>query len=372
MKKRICIIRSNPVRPDSRVEKEIDALVSAGYQVYVLCWDREADYKIKVESGLPNVIFVRLGYKASYGEGVKNLGAFIKFQIGIVKWLICNRKDYDVIHACDFDTAFTSYRVSRLVKKKFVFDIFDFIYGEPVNLFQKFIRKEQFHLINRADATIICTEKRLKQIEGTTPKHLCVIHNTPPKIINEVNKCEERINEKVKVVYVGILQDFRLLLEMGHYFQEHKEYELHIGGFGKYENYFAELANKNANIYYYGKLQYQQTLELEKNCDIMTAIYDPKIENHRYAAPNKFYESLMLGKPVIMVKGTGMSEEIEANGIGAVIEYSEEGFGNGLQQLCAEKENWSEISEKMMRLYREKYDWNMMKERLIKLYQTII
>ena len=34
----------------------------------------------------------------------------------------------------------------------------------------------------------------------------------------------------------------------------------------------------------------------------MTAIYDPNISNHYYAAPNKFYEALMLGKPLIMVK----------------------------------------------------------------------
>ena len=64
----------------------------------------------------------------------------------------------------------------------------------------------------------------------------------------------------------------------------------------------------------YGKLQYSQTLALESQCDIRVATYDPSIRNHKYSAPNKFYESLMLGKPIIMAKdilGTMMCIEAE-------------------------------------------------------------
>lgn len=58
----------------------------------------------------------------------------------------------------------------------------------------------------------------------------------------------------------------------------------------------------------------------------MTAIYDPKVPNHRYAAPNKFYEALMLGKPIVMAKNTGFDEIIEENNIGCLIEYSKSGL----------------------------------------------
>ena len=40
---KICIIRSNPVRPDSRVDKEAWSLVKAGYDVQILAWDRDTD-----------------------------------------------------------------------------------------------------------------------------------------------------------------------------------------------------------------------------------------------------------------------------------------------------------------------------------------
>ena len=94
--------------------------------------------------------------------------------------------------------------------------------------------------------------------------------------------------------------------------------EFHIGGFGQLENYIIEQSQRNNNIYFYGKLPYGKTLALEQACDIMIAIYDPSFANHKYAAPNKFYESLMLGKPIIMAHHTGFDNIIERNRIGVL------------------------------------------------------
>ena len=41
------------------------------------------------------------------------------------------------------------------------------------------IKSLEFSVINNANATIICTEARKKQITGSSPKILEVIHNTP-------------------------------------------------------------------------------------------------------------------------------------------------------------------------------------------------
>ena len=42
---KVCILRSNPVKPDSRVEKEALALACAGYSVEIVCWDRDSNHK---------------------------------------------------------------------------------------------------------------------------------------------------------------------------------------------------------------------------------------------------------------------------------------------------------------------------------------
>lgn len=373
--KAVCMIRSNPVKPDSRVEKEALALVRAGYHVHILAWDRDQNHKPldgHIEVAEARIPITWLGHKASFGEGFKNIIPYLGFQISMCRWLISNRNAYSIVHACDFDTAFFSSKVASLFRKKIVFDIFDFLYGEPKGLIQKLVKNAQIRIINKSNGVIICTEERKKQIEEATPRKLTVIHNTPSTEFIESNfEEEQQANVKPKVVYVGILQDYRLLLEISEYFMNHNEVELHIGGFGKYETHFSELAEKYDNIKYYGRMMYQDTLKLESTCDIMLAIYDPSIENHRFAAPNKFYESLMLGKPVIMVKGTGMSPEVSKNDIGSLIDYSLEGFEKGINELIARREEWGSIQCRMQRLYKDVYSWEKMEKRLVDFYRNL-
>lgn len=37
----VIFLRTNPVSPDPRIEKEADALIEVGYNVSVFAWDRE-------------------------------------------------------------------------------------------------------------------------------------------------------------------------------------------------------------------------------------------------------------------------------------------------------------------------------------------
>ena len=373
----VCIIRSNPVRPDSRVEKEAWALFKAGYRVHILAWDRDTnDYEAEdvVCVGEHEIPITRLGHKATYGEGLKSLKAYLAFQFHQRKWLA--RHNFHIVHACDFDTAFFSQGIAKRKKAKFIFDIFDFLYGEPKNFIQKFVKALQFRIIDHADATIICTEERKKQIQGSHPNKLIVIHNTPSLDQMKSHDAEsdtlwEIDTDKINIVYVGILQDYRLLKEIAEVVKENQQLKWHVAGFGKYENYFRELSTVYSNIKFYGKLSYEETLELEKNCDIMLAIYDPEIENHRFAAPNKFYESLMLGKPVIMVENTGMSMVVREEDIGALIQYSKEGFREGLDRLILRKKDWLQMSKHMQTIYKDRYNWGEMEERLLSLYRNL-
>lgn len=370
-------MRSNPVNPDSRVEKEASALARAGYEVKILAWDRNEKYKINnsyFNFNSKKVEIIRFGIPATFGGGFKNLKSFTLFQVRLFFWLIKNKKHYDAVHACDFDTAYSAYLSTRFTKKKLVFDIFDFLYTKPTGnfkLFKRYIIFLQKKIIDYADATIICTEQRKQQINGVNPKRLAIIHNSPPEINGNLEKLELNEN-KIKIAYVGILQDYRFLFELAQVVVENDKWELHIGGFGKYEGYFNDLSKNHPNVIYYGKLPYLKTLELENSCDILTAIYDPKIENHFYAAPNKFYEGLMLGKPLIMVKGTGMSEIVEQYDIGELMEYNTDSLRNAINNLASRKSEWSNISEKMKGLYSQKYSWNSMEKVLIDLYKDII
>ena len=113
------------------------------------------------------------------------------------------------------------------------------------------------------------------------------------------------------------------------------------------------------------------TIEIEKKCDILPIIYDPSLLNHVYAAPNKFYEALALGKPMIMAKGTGMSSIVEKYNIGETIEYSVKGLENGINRLLEKKDQWFEMGKKEQGLYITQYSWKEMERRINKLYAEV-
>lgn len=373
---KIVFLRSNPVDPDSRVEKEVNSLLKEGYEIEIVAWDRNAKYDIR-ESQLQlkfgKVRIYRFGILATFGGGIKkNLSPLILFQAKLYKWLYKNKNKYDVIHACDFDTAYTASRVAKKFDKKLVYDIFDYYVDafRVPKLLKPFIEKIDHKVISLADATIICTEKRKNQIKGSKPKRLSVIHNTPAVLDSNVNRLNLN-KSKIKIVYVGILASGRFIEEIANIVKDNPSYEFHIGGFGELESYFKEMSKKYDNIIFYGKLSYNKTLELENSCDIMTAIYNPLVPNHYYAAPNKFYESLMLGKPVIMAKNTGMDYVVTQYNIGEVIEYNIESLKSSIEDLVKRKSEWELISRKMKKLYNQEYSWRDMEKRLINLYKEI-
>ena len=150
MSKTVVMLRSNPVNPDSRVEKEVATLAKNGYKVIIVCWDRDKNYKIEEntfdEFGTK---VIRFGIKASFGDGIKNLKQFLKFQLKMRKWLKKNHKSYDAVHACDFDTAYFTNKIAKKYRKILIFDVFDFICGDGKGFVHKYVKKAQFKIINK-------------------------------------------------------------------------------------------------------------------------------------------------------------------------------------------------------------------------------
>jgi glycosyltransferase involved in cell wall biosynthesis len=378
-KKRVVLLRSNPVAPDPPVEKAADALLAKGYKVTVVGWSRDEKLSEKqddlfLERGKAEII--RFGIPANFGGGFKkNLFPLIKFQKRLYSWLKKHRNEYDVIHAFDFDTGFVANKISKKYGKALIYHILDFYidsHSMPTAQMNKWVKEAEFDIINNANCTIICTEKRKEQILGSKPKKLEIIHNTPkPAKSIDTPVMVNGSPDRCKIVYVGILAGSRFIRELMDFVKKDDRFELHIGGFGLMEEEIAKAATDCKRIVFYGKLPYEKTLALEEACDIMTAIYNPAVPNHKYAAPNKFYESLMLGKPVIMAKNTGFDEIIEEHHIGCLIEYSTEGLERGLNSLYDQKEHWPEVRQRMKELYNDQFSWAEMERRLTKLYEEL-
>ena len=103
----IILVRSNDIIPDRRLQKYIDFLNEKGEEFLVLEWNTE---KEKIEK--PNHKYFHL--KAAYGMTYYNLINKLRRLLFVFKYLIKHKKQYDIVHACDFDTALPVYQKPAL------------------------------------------------------------------------------------------------------------------------------------------------------------------------------------------------------------------------------------------------------------------
>ena len=369
---RVLFCRSNAIAPDPRVEKEATALLEFGYEVQAIAWDRSASLP-SAERHLGFWIH-RLLIRAEFGHGIGNLPALLRWQAGLTFWLLKQQAGYDIIHACDFDTVLPALLCKLLFRKKVIYDIFDF-YADHLRatprLVKALIRWLDLFVIGLADATILVDESRCEQISAAHPKKLTVIYNAP-KDVNFGSRNADS-DGLLRIVYVGLLQEERGLLELLEVLRQYPKWHLDLAGFGGDEERIYAIANSLPNVTWHGRISYEQTIHLSARANVFIATYDPLISNHRYSSPNKIFEAMMLAKPVVVAKDTNMDWIIDKWECGLVVEY---GNLKNLEQVLCKLADDPFLRKKLgmngRRAYDIKYSWEQMKERLCRLYNEFV
>lgn len=369
----ILICRSNPVAPDPRVEKEARALIDAGFTVDVLAWDRTG--KLAVKEGRDGMTIHRLSIQAEFGQGLGNLPALLRWQWGLMTWLIRHRREYDTLHACDFDTVIPCLIVKMFWGKPLVYDIFDF-YAEHLRRtpawIKSMIRAVDHWAINHADAVILVDEARRRQVKGTKPRRLFVIYNSPEDLPLENGNFQPSPQDRIRLTYVGLLQHERGLFEMLSVMKRHPEWMLEFAGFGGDEGAISSLCKELPNVNWHGRIPYDKAIELTQQADALFATYDPSIPNHRYSSPNKLFEAMMLAKPIIVARDTNMDEIVSKHECGIIVNYGDEKeLESALLQLAKDPSLRDRLGNNARKAYETRYSWNIMKSRLIELYSRI-
>lgn len=374
MKPRLVICRSNPISPDPRVEKEARTLAQAGYQVNLLGWDRTA--ALPRQEMLDGIPCQRLPIRAEYASGMRNLPDLLRWQWGLLKWLVSHRREYELIHACDFDTVLPALVCQRLYGKKIIYDIFDF-YADHLratpNWVKNTIRNTDLRAIDRADAVILADESRWEQIRGSNPRLNAVIYNTPEDTAAElISQSPEPSSDRLRIAYIGLLQVERGLLELLAVLRGHPEWSLDLAGFGGDESRLLDEARNMPNVRWHGRLPYPRAIQISAAADILIATYDPAIRNHRYSSPNKVFEAMLLGKPIIVAQDTNMDRIINQADCGIVIPYGDiPALEAALLRLQQDPDLRLRLGGNARRAYDTAYSWKIMQNRLLDLYQKV-
>ena len=372
---KIAYLHNIEIEIDARTQKEINSLISNGHSVLFCGWNKEkrdVNEKKKIIVREKEILIENICEKVRKSKGLKeNIVPLIRYEFKLLIWLVKHQKEYEAIHGCSLDILILAYPIAKMFRKKIVYDIYDDYADSHVvgKKLYSIIKKVDKYLIEHVDTLIICSEKRMEQIASNKAKKIVVIHNTPDikEIGNDYIELEK--NNRMKVVYVGNLHEGRYTYELAEIISQNPLWEFHCGGSGALEQKIKMLANTYNNIFFYGKLPYEKTLALEKECDVITALYDPNFPNHKYAAPNKFYEALYLGKPTVMAHETGMDEYVDKYRLGITTEFSKEGIEYALNKISEDLQVWRGRSEDIRSMYFNYFSWEIMEERLLEIYR---
>lgn len=374
---RIAYVHNIEIELDSRSQKEVSSLIKAGHQIMVCGWNKDRNGAIEkkiIETRGCKFYVQNICIKVKKGKGFKeNIISLLKYEFSLAKWLIKNRNDFEAVHACSLDVMSVAEPIAKIFNKKIVYDVYD-DYADSHSVgdrLHSLIKRIDAHFLKKADTVIICSEKRVEQLATKKEKKLVVIHNTPD--VSSVNSAlmPTLDNGKLKIAYIGNLNDGRLVFEIAKMIAENQKFEFYCGGSGVHEQDMMSLSQKCDNIHFYGRLTYEQTLSLESNCDVIPAIYDPNVKNHKFAAPNKFYEALYLGKPTIMIHNTGMDDMVDKYSTGLTTEFSIENIERSFDQIADNLLLWKNREETIKSVYKELFSWDIMESRLLSVYEEL-
>lgn len=322
MANRILLLRSLPLERDSRSTKMMAEYKRHGHVTAALVWsrgdavqDRDDTIVCKVPGG--------------YGQKLRGLAARIQWMIFMARQMITRRRDYDVIHTVDFDTAFISVPLGRLLGKTVIYDAFDSIGAilESGPLAKVLAILERMWM--RSSSIVIFPDPiRLEQYGIAITPSITFISNIPDTHERPPEPIIAKNDAPLRIVYIGTLEAQHRGLE---YIPDicrmlSSKIEFVVGGTGSLHDFFVEQEKHVGNLRYIGHQTYPQALKEMADSDILYGPYLLSTPAHRYASPNKMYEHLVLGRPLLTNTGTPPAALVEDAQSGFLFDGSRDGL----------------------------------------------
>lgn len=305
----VIITRSTAIAPDPRAERAALCLAQCGIQVLLVGWDRGSCCPCRENLGA-GINIRRVRATGRYGGGMANLWGLVVFNLALINIHLRNRPR--VIHAVDLDTAIPALLAKWLIGSRFVYDIADwYSASRRVGCLAPLISWLERLVVRKADYVFLADERRLQQI-GREPCRWAAICNSP----KTTAPSDDLELSAPYFAYVGVLHRDRGIEDLGKSAVA-AGVNLVIGGYGPLEEKCRLMAEKSPLIRFLGKVPYKRALRVEGGSVAVLALYDPNLPNNRLASPNKLYEAMMLGKPIITSAGTLVADIVTRERIGS-------------------------------------------------------
>lgn len=294
--------------------KELFEKIDVNYEM--IYWDR-----LHIEPKEDPLI-----YRDSKKGHSRNFVEYYKYKKFIAKKL--KSGNYDKVIVFGIQLAFFLKRVLKNYSGKYIIDIRDY------NKILKFISlKKQIY---NAKHVVISSEGFKEWLPKST--RYVINHNTRNDQIEEIEYLNNK-TEKNSISYVGTLRDLDINIEFIEALKNNNRYKLNYHGEGiisnKLKSYVAE--NQIKNVYLSGLYKPEEEPTLYTSSQIINILIPNTDINSKTLLPNRLYNAVFYGKPVLTVQGTYVAELIKKYQLGIVLN-SFESIDNEVQKYFDEFE----------------------------------
>jgi len=369
---KILMILTNPFTHDSRVYKEAKSLVNKGYNLTILAWDKTKknpknekkdginivrSYNSKFMDLLPYSIFqLHWWWKKGYKDALK----------------LFEKNKFNVVHCHDLSSLPIGAKLKKKFNCKLVYDaheLWAFMVKFEVPWWYYYINLEK-KLIKYVDQIITVAEPHKEWFYKMGYKKVSLVRNC--KDIQK-KKYYPPSNKIFTIVYIGNLKNIRFIKEAVEVCQEIKNINLKIGGYGQLEDLLINYANKAPykNIEFMGKIPIENVINKTYASDAVLCVFDPSRPNNRVGPPNKIFEAMVCGRPVIATKGIYSGNLVEKINMGITINYNKKDFREAITLLRDNKKLREKFGKNALKAAITKFNWKNQEKQLLRVYKEL-
>jgi len=369
---------SNPFIGDARVYAEAKSLIRAGYEVTVIAWDREKRNPPKQNWDGIEVVRLRAGLGRKYGLAWWWWNRFDSFlwqrQAHRQALILHKEARFDVIHCHDFDTLAIGIRLKKRLRLPLVYDAHEIwgyamMKGLPRWRANMLLRAEK-RLVRKVDRIINVCEPQKGYFESITDKPISVIMNCKGLQSLEYQPPD---NKDFILLYIGSLQEDRAVLMLVPAAKELPGVRCLIGGAG-HPGYVQDLkqeCSKTSNVTFIGRIPFDEVIPMTTKADAVFCMFNPGDPNSLIGMPNKLFEAMVCGRPIICTKGTYSGEVTEQEEVGLAVEYTEDALKQAIIRLRDNPELRERLGRNALKAAISKYNWKKEEEKLLELYRSL-
>lgn len=340
---RILMLLSKDWTKDVRVRKEVNSLSKAGFKVGVL-----HDSSPRTTGVISTVLrLVRFQYRCLNGF---------------------NMMKPDIVHAHDLDTLPMGVLISKLKGTPLVYDAHESYthmvssrLPEHVVLFMQWIEHK---LTRHADRIILANEKIGPNVSDEPDKWVVVM--------NCVNRMQSDTpppnHDGFTMGYFGSIEEGRFVQGLIDAVRMVKDWRLVIAGNGSFKLEGLD----DSRICYLGYVDPDKVGGLMNRCDLLSVIFEDGNFNDYIGTPNRLFEAMALGIPVVANWNTYSGEITRQTDCGYVIAPNRFPLSYLLNAIAKNPEMHRTKREAGLKAWESEYNWCNQEKKLIGMYEEIV